>query len=108
MSITLLFAWNKNTLISIVKVDAQMSVEIDKQNLMNIFKGEKLILNPIDDILRSIIISNQGNQQLEIYALECDQDYNEEFWKNQCNDNPHQVRLLITSKGSKIYSSISK
>jgi hypothetical protein len=78
----------------------------DKENLMRMLKEQPTERNPLDSIVRSLILRAKFNGQrfYEIYAIDCDASFNEEFWQKQWKEHPQTTADLIRERGHKIYS----
>jgi hypothetical protein len=99
-----LFVWDELGIESIVPITQYE--KIDKLNLINILKESPVVNNPLDLIIRSALLRARLNPQrhYEIYAVDCSEDLNEEFWKEQWKDAPQFCAELVRAKGEKIYS----
>lgn len=78
----------------------------DKENLMRMLKDERTVRNPVDGILRNLILRATYNTQrhYEIYAVDCAPGLDETFWRKQWEENPQFTADLIRERGHKIYS----
>lgn len=99
-----IFSWDMYGIESIVPI-TQYEHQ-DKINLMRILKEEKTERNPLDDIVRMLILRARFNPQrhYEIYAVDCDSSLDEEFWRTQWAENPQFTADLIRERGHKLYS----
>lgn len=98
------FSWDQHGIESIVPITEYE--HWDKQNLMRMLKDEPTKRNPVDSIIRNLILRAQFNTQrhYEIYAVDCDPSLDEEFWLKQWEEHPQVTADLIRDKGHKIYS----
>ena len=78
----------------------------DQENLIRLLKNEDKKSNPLNTIIRTLIMRARSNPQrhYEIYAVDCDNSLDEEFWREQWNDAPQATADLIREKGHKLYS----
>jgi hypothetical protein len=99
-----LFSWDCNGVEAIVPISQYE--HINRENTMRILKEETPLSNPLNTIIRSLILRAQFNPQrsYEIYAVDCDSSLDEAFWKQQWSSNPQFTADLIREKGHKLYS----
>lgn len=78
----------------------------DKENTIRMLKGERATRNPLDSIVRNLIMRARYNSQrhYEIYAVECDPSMDETFWRETWESNPQFTADLIRERGHAIYS----
>jgi len=78
----------------------------DKQNLIRMLSEKKTEPNPLDNILRMMLMRARFNTQrhYEIYAIDCDSSMDEQFWRDQWDKYPQETAELIRDRGHKIYS----
>jgi hypothetical protein len=99
-----IFSWDYNGIEAIIPISIYENQ--DKENLIKLLKGEESIPNPLNSIIRNLIIRARFNHQrfYEIYAVDCDESLDENFWKNQWQEHPQLTADLIRERGHKIYS----
>lgn len=99
-----IFSWDINGIEAIVPISQYE--HWDKENLIRILKEESTKRNPLDDIIRRLVLRARFNSQrhYEIYAIDCDVSLDEEFWKQQWESNPQYTAELIRERGHKIWS----
>ena len=99
-----IFSWTMNGIESIVPITQYE--EFDKSNLFNMIAGKKVEKNPIDSIVRNILLRARVNnhRHYEVYAVECAIDLDEKFWWKQWDEEPQYTAELIREKGHKLYS----
>jgi hypothetical protein len=99
-----IFSWDCNGVESIVPISQYE--HIDRENTLRILKEEELLANPLDTIIRTLILRAHVNPQrnYEIYAVDCDSSLDEAFWREQWISNPQFTADLIREKGHKLYS----
>lgn len=99
-----IFSWDCNGVEAIVPITQYE--HHDKQNLINILSEKPTERNPLDSIVRSLLLRARFNPQrnYEIYAIDCDKSLDEAFWREQWAENPQFCADLIREKGMKIYS----
>jgi hypothetical protein len=78
----------------------------DHENLLKLLADKPTVRNPINSIIQRLIIRARFNTQrnYEIYAVNCNEDMDESFWKLQWQTEPQQTAGLIRQHGMKIYS----
>jgi hypothetical protein len=99
-----LFAWDQLGIESIIPITEYE--HWDKQNLMRILKEEETVRNPLDSIVRNLILRARVNTQrhYEIYAVDCSPELDVEFWREQWQEHPQFTANLIRERGHKLYS----
>jgi len=99
-----IFVWDMYGIESIVPITQYEN--IDKENIMRILKEEERIRNPLDSIIRNLVLRAQMNCQrhYEIYAVDCAEEMDSDFWSNMWADNPQGTADLLRERGHKIYS----
>lgn len=98
------FAWDQYGIESIVPITKYENW--DKQNLMNLLGDKPIQRNPLNDVVRNLILRARLNSQrhYEIYAIDCSSELDEEFWREQWQEQPQFTADLIRERGHKIYS----
>lgn len=78
----------------------------DKQNLIRLLKEQATVRNPLNSIIRNIILRAQVNPQrhYEVYAIDCETDLDEKFWRKKWAQDPQFCADLIRERGHKLYS----
>ena len=78
----------------------------DKQNLIRILSEKPTERNPLDSIVRNMLLRARVNPQrcYEIYAVDCVKEMDEVFWREQWKDYPQETADLIRERGHKLYS----
>lgn len=99
-----IFAWDMYGIESIVPITQHEN--IDKENLMRLLKEEERVRNPLDGIVRALVLRAQVNVQrnYEIYAVDCSPEMDLKFWKLSWAENPQGMADLLRERGHKIYS----
>ena len=102
-----IFAWDMYGIDSIVPITQYEG--IDKENTLRILKDQERRRNPLDGIVRSLVLRAQMNTQrrYEIYAVDCTVDMDLDFWNRQWNDYPQETADIIRERGHKLYSARS-
>jgi hypothetical protein len=98
-----IFSWDQLGIESIVPITQYE--DWDKVQLMEVLKGNKLAKNPIGGIIGMLTMRARFNthRHYEIYAIDCDAELDEQFWKERWEDNPQWCADLVRKKGYKIY-----
>lgn len=78
----------------------------DKQQLINLLSENPTERNPLDSIVRSLLLRARFNPQrhYEIYAVDCAEEMDEKFWRQQWKEFPQETADLIRERGHKLYS----
>ena len=99
-----IFSWDCYGIESIVPISQYEG--IDKENTLRILKEESPLANPLNTIIRSLILRARFNshRNYEVYSVDCDSSLDEAFWKEQWYSNPQFTADLIREKGHKLYS----
>jgi len=102
-----IFAWDMYGIDSIVPITQYEG--IDKENTLRILKDQERRRNPLDGIVRSLVLRAQMNteRRYEIYAVDCTVDMDLDFWNRQWNDYPQETADIIRERGHKLYSARS-
>lgn len=100
-----IFSWDQHGIESIVPITGYE--HWDKQNLIKILSDKPTQRNPLDVIVRNLIIRAQINshRHYEIYAIDCSSELDEEFWWKQWKEEPQFTAELIRDRGHKLHSS---
>jgi len=79
---------------------------IEQQNLIRILSEKPTIKNPLDSVVRSLLLRAQFNshRHYEIYAIDCAESMDEEFWREQWEEFPQATAELIRERGQKLFS----
>lgn len=104
MTNAFIFAWDCYGIESIVPISQYE--HIDRVNTMRILSEKPRLQNPIDGILRNLMLRARVNTQrnYEIYAIDCDASLDEAFWRDQWREYPQETAELIRDRGHKLYS----
>lgn len=101
-----LFAWDTYGIESIIPITQYEF--LDKNNLLSMLADKPVEKNPLPAIIRNLILRAQVNSHrfYEVYAIDCDEEFTEEFWKEQWNEHPQATAELIRERGYKLFSAI--
>jgi len=99
-----IFSWDCNGVESIVPI--QQYEHWDKENTMRLLREEEVKRNPLNNIIQYLVMRASLNPQrhYEIYAVDCDEELDEKFWKKRWQSDPQGTANLIREHGHKIYS----
>jgi len=99
-----IFSWDQTGIEAIVPITQYE--HHDKNQLINLLKDKPRERNPLDSIVRAMVLRARYNTQrhYEIYAVDCAEGMNEEFWREQWEECPQATADLIRERGHKIYS----
>jgi len=100
-----IFSWDMYGIESIIPIS--QFEHWDKENLILLLKEQQPKKNPLDAIVRNLVLRAQFNSQrhYEIYAIDCESNLDENFWRQQWEQNPQFTADLIRERGHKLYSS---
>jgi hypothetical protein len=98
-----IFSWDQLGIEAIIPI-SQYEL-LDKQNLINILSEKPVERNPLNGIMRSLLLRARFNphRHYEIYAVDCSEDMDEKFWREQWEEYPQATAELIRERGHKIY-----
>jgi len=100
-----IFAWDCYGIEAIVPISKYE--HIDRDNTIRILSEQPTRSNPMDAIVRNLVMRAQVNPQrnYEIYAVDCsDMTMDEAFWRAQWENFPQNCADVIRERGQKIYS----
>lgn len=99
-----IFSWDQLGIEGIVPITQYE--DWDKVQLMEVIKGNRRENNPLDQIIKTMELRARFNPQrhYEIYAIDCDPELDEVFWKERWEAEPQWCADLVRKKGYKIYS----
>ena len=99
-----IFSWDQLGIESIISITEYE--QWDHENLLNILGGSPSKRNPLHSILQQLILRARFNSQrhYEIYAIDCAEGMDTEFWTTQWENSPQETADLIRKRGVKIYS----
>lgn len=99
-----IFSWDMYGIESIIPITQYE--HWDKTNLIRMLKEEKTIRNPLDTIVRNLLLRARVNDQrhYEIYAVDCCEEMDEKFWREQWEQYPQETANLIREKGHRLFS----
>jgi hypothetical protein len=99
-----IFSWDQTGIEAIVPITQYE--HHDKNQLINLLKDKPRERNPLDSIVRAMVLRARYNTQrhYEIYAVDCSEGMDEEFWREQWEECPQATADLIRERGHKIYS----
>ena len=99
-----IFSWDCNGIEAIVPISQYEGW--DAENTFRILADKPTERNPLDSIVRNLVLRARYNTQrhYEIYAVDCSADMDEKFWREQWEAHPQFTADLIRERGQKIYS----
>jgi hypothetical protein len=99
-----IFSWDQLGIEAIVPITQYE--HHDKQNLINMLSEKPTERNPLDSIVRSLLLRARYNPQrhYEIYIVDCDAGMDAKFWRRQWEEYPQETADLIRERGHKLYS----
>lgn len=99
-----LFSWDMHGIESIIPITQYE--HWDKENLLKLLKEEKTERNPLNSIVRNLLLRARFNSErhYEIYAIDCAPELDETFWRAQWKQHPQYTANLIRQRGHKLYS----
>jgi hypothetical protein len=99
-----IFSWDQEGIEAIIPITQYE--HHDKQNLIRMLGEKPVARNPLNSIMQSLLLRAKFNPQrhYEIYAVDCVEDMDEVFWREQWEEYPQATAELIRERGHKIYS----
>ena len=99
-----IFSWDNLGIDSIVPITQYEFHE--QENTMRLLKDQPRINNPLNNIVRGLLLRARFNPQrhYEIYAVDCTEEMDEVFWREQWEEYPQETAELIRGRGHKLYS----
>ena len=99
-----IFSWDQLGIESIIPISQYEFHE--QENTMRLLREQKRIPNPLDNIVRGLLLRARYNSQrhYEIYAIDCSEGMDEKFWREQWEEYPQATAELIRERGHKLYS----
>ena len=99
-----IFSWDQTGIESIVPITQYEFHE--QENTMRLLREQKSINNPLNNIVRGLLLRAKFNSQrhYEIYAVDCTEEMDEVFWREQWEEYPQATAELIRERGHKLYS----
>lgn len=99
-----IFSWDMHGIESIVPI-SQYEFH-DQQNLIRMLSDKDTVRNPMYSIMQRLLLRAQINSHryYEIYAIDCDESLDEDFWKSQWADYPQETAELIRDRGQMMFS----
>lgn len=99
-----IFSWDQEGIEAIVPITKYE--HHDKQNLIRMLSEKPVARNPLNGIVQMLLLRAKFNQQrcYEIYAVDCAEDMDEKFWREQWEEYPQETAELIRERGHKLYS----
>ena len=99
-----IFSWDQLGIESIVPITQYE--DWDKVQLMEVLKGKDLKKNPLNQIINTLTMRARFNthRHYEIYAIDCDFELDEHFWKERWAADPQWCADLVRKKGYMIHS----
>jgi len=99
-----IFSWDQQGIEGIVPITEYE--DWDKVQLMEVLKGNRLEKNPLNEIIGMMTMRARVNPQrhYEIYAIDCDPELDEAFWRARWESDPQWSANIVREKGYKIFS----
>jgi hypothetical protein len=99
-----IFSWDQEGIEAIIPITQYENVE--KQNLMRILSEKPTERNPLNGIIHRLLLRARFNPQrhYEIYAVDCAEEMDQKFWRQQWEEYPQETAELIRERGHKLYS----
>lgn len=78
---------------------------IDAENTFRILNDQEPVSNPLNQIIRGMLLRARVNQQrhYELYAIDCEASISKEDIEQMFEDNPQAAAELFRSRGHKMY-----
>ena len=100
-----IFVWDQHGIESIIPITQYENH--DHENCMRVLRDEPMIKNPLDTIIRNILLRARinGHRQYEIYSVDCADTMDTQFWNTQWDEHPQETAELLRERGHKLFSS---
>ena len=99
-----IFSWDQLGIEAIIPISQYE--HYDQENLLRMIASKDTVRNPLTGIVQSLVLRARYNPQrhYEIYAVDCTEEMDEEFWREQWEEYPQATAELIRERGHKLYS----
>jgi hypothetical protein len=99
-----IFSWDNTGIESIIPITQYE--DWDKVQLMEVLKGNKIDKNPLGQLINMLVLRARFNTQrhYEIYAIDCDPELDEAFWRDQWENAPQWCADIVREKGYAIHN----
>lgn len=99
-----IFSWDQEGIEAIIPITQYENVE--KQNLMRILSEKPTERNPLNGIIHRLLLRARFNPQrhYEIYAVDCAEEMDQKFWRQQWEEYPQETADLIRERGHRLFS----
>jgi hypothetical protein len=99
-----IFSWDQEGIEAIIPITQYE--HWDQKNLMRILSEKPTVRNPLNGIIQHLLLRAKFNSHrcYEIYSVDCSEDMDEKFWRNQWEEYPQATADLIRERGHKLYS----
>ena len=99
-----IFSWDQEGIEAIIPITQYENVE--KQNLMRILSEKPTERNPLNGIIHRLLLRARFNPQrhYEIYAVDCAEEMDQKFWRQQWEEYPQETAELIRERGHRLFS----
>ena len=99
-----IFSWDNMGIESIIPISQYE--HFDQENLLRMIASKDTVRNPLTSIVQNLLLRARFNQQrhYEIYAIDCTEEMDEAFWREQWEEHPQTTAELIRERGHKLYS----
>ena len=100
--------WDMNgleSLINVSKIEKEHE-QWEKENIFRVLKEDNTTLKPAHVPLNQMILRAKFNSQrhYEIYAIDCDDGLDEQFWREQWENCPQETANIVRERGHRLYS----
>jgi hypothetical protein len=98
-----IISWCSEGLESVIPITQYENIDIE--NTFKILKDEEPQLNPLDAIIKKMLIRARVNSQrhYEIYAINCEDTITEQDLRNMFESDPQGIADLVRQRGHKLY-----
>ncbi|CAB4221509.1 hypothetical protein UFOVP1636_341 [uncultured Caudovirales phage] len=99
-----IFSWDQLGIEAIIPISQYE--HYDQENLLRMIASKDTVRNPLTGIVQSLVLRARYNPQrhYEIYAVDCTEEMDEVFWREQWEEYPQATAELIRERGHKLYS----
>lgn len=97
-----LFSWDEYGVEDIVPIT---QYDHSVEDALAVLNGEPVPHNPLNNILNAILMRARmnGHRHYEVYAVDCTEDFTEEYWRDMWEREPQFCADLIRERGEKLF-----
>lgn len=99
-----IFSWDQLGIESIIPITQYE--KWDQIQLLQVLKTGTAERNPLTQIVNMLMMRARFNnhRHYEIYAIDCDEELDKDYWETQWEDFPQETADLVRQRGVQLYS----